>query len=271
MKSALRFTILLSLLLHLLVFTPWFLKDTIPLPQEKPETTVEFTLQPQATPPEPKAQPKPQIKTHTPPPPRHLEDDITKSNTSNGLAETPRGQPLPPTEGERSAQDNLQAQDTPAETSPSPKSTRVNPNSPLLSDFLKAQEIAKQNKQKKGLNLQELTEDDLASNAVESSQSKDEEEKARWYNEVLKRIEEQVNFVWVKPKGLTSNTWGIIRLDIDEYGYLIEARVHLPSGNPQLDRSAIRAVNQVYRYDIPQSQTLSRFYRHLEFRYRGGE
>lgn len=270
MKSALRLTILLSLLLHLLVFTPWFLKDSLLAPKTQPENqTVEFTLQPPVTPP--KVQPNPEPQPDIPPPPQHLEDDITQSNTSNGLAESPSGNPIPPSEGIRDAQDNKQVQEQTAETSPTPTSSRVNPNSPLLSDYLKAKEVAKQNMQKKGVKLKELDESDLANNTEESPLNKDEEEKARWFNEVLKRIGEQVDHVWVKPKGLTNNTWGVIRLNIDEYGYLIDAWVHLPSGNPLLDRSAMRAVRQVYRYDIPQAQKLSRYYRHLEFRYKGGD
>jgi hypothetical protein len=265
MKSVLRFTILLSLLLHLLVFTPWFLNGSTLAPEVKPKNqTVEFTLQPTVTPPKPGPKPEPDI----PPPPRHLEDDITKSNTSNGLAESPNGQPMPPSEGILDSQDNIQIQEQVTETSPSPTSSRINPNSPLLSDYLKAKEIAKQNKQKKGVQLHKQQEH---SNVAESAGNSDEEEKARWYNEVLKRIGEQVDHVWVKPKGLTNNTWGVIRLDIDEYGYLIDAWVHLPSGNALLDRSAMRAVRQVYRYDIPQAQKLSRYYRHLEFRYKGGD
>lgn len=268
MKSVLRFTILLSLLLHLLVFAPWFLKDSPSVPATKQDDkTLEFTLQPPVTPPKVQPESKPDI----PPPPRHIEDDITQSNTSNGFAESPSGQPMPQSEGIREAQDNQQIQEQTADTSPSPKSARINPNSPLLSDYLKAKEIAKQNTQKKGVQLKELTDDDLASNTVESPLNKVEEEKARWFNEVLKRIGEQVDHVWVKPQGLTSNTWGVIRLDIDEYGYLIDAWVHLPSGNAQLDSSAMRAVRNVYRYDIPQAQKLSRHYRHLEFRYKGGD
>jgi hypothetical protein len=270
MKSAFRFTILISLLLHLLVFTPWLLTDQAPAPvKHNDSNTVEFTLAPPVKPPI--QSPQPSVEPDTPPPPRHLEDDITKSNTSDGLAETASGNQQPPSQGEPDAQAATQANEATAEASPSPSSSRVNPNSPLLSDFLKAKEIAKQEMQKKGLNLQELNETDLASKSVESPLDKDEEEKARWYNEVLKRISEQVNLAWVKPPGISSNTWGIIRLDIDEHGYLTDARVHLPSGSAQLDRSALRAIHQVYRYDIPHSQNLSRHYRHLEFRYRGGE
>ena len=137
MKSALRLTILLSLLLHLLVFTPWFLKDSPLVPKTQPENqTVEFTLQPPVTPP--KVQPKPEPQPDIPPPPQHLEDDITQSNTSNGLAQSPSGNPIPPSEGIRDAQDNKQVQEQIAETSPTPTSSPLNPNCPLLSDYLKA-------------------------------------------------------------------------------------------------------------------------------------
>lgn len=271
MKSAFRFTILISLLLHLLVFTPWLLTEQAVVPEKDEDShTVEFTLAPPQPPeiPEPIEPPK---EPDTPPPPRHLEDDISKSNTSDGLAETQGGSKQPPSQGKRDAQEATQADKEISEASPSPTSSRVNPNSPLLSDFLKAQEIAKQQMEKKGLNLKELNESDLANNSVESPLDEGEEEKARWYNEVLKRISEQVNLVWVKPPGLSSDTWGVIRLDINEHGYLTNAWVHLPSGNAQLDRSALRAVNQVFRYDIPRSPSLSRYYRHLEFRYRGGD
>lgn len=269
MKSAFRFTIFISLLLHLLVFMPWLFTEQAVPPEKKDEHTLEFTLAPTPQLPKPAepVAPEPDI----PPPPRHLEDDITKANNRNGLAEQAGGSERPATNGQPNAQEQVQTNETTSLTSPSPTSRKVNPNSPLLSDFLKAQEIAKQKMTKKGMDLQELNEADLADNSVTSPLNKEEEEKARWYNEVLKRIGEQVDFVWVKPPGLSSDTWGIIRLDIDEYGYLSDAWVHLPSGNAQLDRSAIRAVRQVYRYDIPQSQTLSRHYRHLEFRYRGGE
>jgi hypothetical protein len=270
MKSAFRFTVFISLLLHLLVFLPWLLTEQPAVPKKKDERPLEFTLAPTPQPPKP-AEPEPVAPEPDIPPPRHLEDDITKANTSDGLAEQAGGSKQPPTNGQANAQQPTQANETTSPTSPSPTSSKVNPNSPLLSDFLKAQEIAKQQMEKKGLDLQELNEADLADNSVASPLDKEEEEKARWYNEVLKRISQQVNFVWVKPTGLSPDTWGIIRLDIDEYGYLSDAWVHLPSGNLQLDRSAMRAVRQVYRYDIPQSQKLSRHYRHLEFRYRGGE
>lgn len=272
MKPAFRFTILLSLLLHLMVFTPWLLTKQQPAPiKDNTSNTVELTLAPAIKPPEPTKQTKPPEPPDTPPPPRHLEDDITQSNTSDGLAETKGGSTQAPTQGRRDAQEETQTNDQVSETAPTPPSQRVNPNSPRLSDFLKAQKIAQKNMQKKGLDLQELTENNPANNSVESPLDQAEEEKARWYNEVLRRISKQVNFVWVKPAGLNSSTWGIIRLNIDEYGYLTDAWVHLPSGNAKLDRSAMRAVRQVYRYDIPKSQKLSRHYRHLEFRYRGGE
>lgn len=253
MKSAFRITILLSLLLHLLVLTPWLLTNVMPQQVPAKEKTIEFTLQPpvEDTPP-------PQ---DIPPPARHLEDDITKANTSNGSADSPASHAPPPNKGNQNQPTDATPDISDNTLVEMPKAPQLNSNSPLLSDYLKQQ--AKQNK---GMALEELSE-----SLVESPLNQHEEEKARWYNEVLKRISEQVNYVWVKPQGLSRNVWGVIRLDIDQNGYLVDAWVHLPSGNARLDRSALRAIHQVLRYEIPQSEKLSRYYRHLEFRYHGGE
>jgi len=251
MKSAFRITILLSLLLHVLVFTPWLLTDAPSQPLPIKEKSIEFTLQPpveDTLPPE-----------DLPPPARHLEDDITKANTSDGLAETQATSAQPPQQGNKSQPDEASAGASEDTVAKIPKTLQPKSNSPMLSDFLKQQAL-----NKKGMNLE-------AQSTVASPLEQLEEEKARWYNEVLKRIREQVNYVWVKPQGLSRSVWGVIRLDIDRNGYLVDAWVHLPSGNARLDRSALRAIHQVLRYEIPQSEKLSRYYRHLEFRYHGGE
>ncbi len=62
---------------------------------------------------------------------------------------------------------------------------------------------------------------------VESPLDKIEEEKARWRNMVLKRISEQIQFVWVKPDGTLPSQSGVIRMDIDAEGYLKGAWVRL--------------------------------------------
>ncbi|NVK37275.1 MAG: TonB C-terminal domain-containing protein [Gammaproteobacteria bacterium] len=240
MKSAFRFTIAFSILLHLLVFTPWLLSPSTPKPIVEKPRTITFDLQPNYQQP-----------LDMPPPPEHMEDDITKANTSDGETLSKQTSQNPSQQKKQVAQKPI----TETENKPQPEVITTQSQGLMLSDFLKAQETAKETLAKKGLNMSEL----------------DEEEKARWFNEVLKRITEQVNYVWVKPEGLSSNTWGVIRLDIDRHGYLLDAWVHLPSGNAQLDRSAMRAVKQVFRYDIPHSEKLARYYQHLEFRYRGDE
>jgi len=256
MKSAFRFTIAFSILLHLLVFTPWLLSPSTPKPMVEEARTLTFDLQPNYQQP-----------LDMPPPPEHMEDDITKANTSDGEALSKQTSQNPSQQKKQVAQKPI----TETENKPQPEVITTQSQGLMLSDFLKAQEAPKETLAKKGLNMRELDESALDNSHIPSPLDQDEEEKARWFNEVLKRITEQVNYVWVKPEGLSSNTWGVIRLDIDRHGYLLDAWVHLPSGNAQLDRSAMRAVKQVFRYDIPHSEKLARYYQHLEFRYRGDE
>lgn len=252
MKPAFKFTLLISLLVHLLVIVPlWLLSEDRPEPYNP--SPIEVVLQPQ---PEPATI---QTQTHNaPPPPRHIEDDITKANTSDGVAEDigkaktklPPKDPLPEATEHQEQLAKPQQEDTQPQLDPVVRS-----NSPTLSDYLKAKEQGTQNDQ--GLNIQ-------------TSQSAKAEERARWYNEVLKRIREQVLLVWVKPTHSNSNTWGIIHLKLNENGYLEDAWIHVPSGDAKLDRSALRALHQVYRYDIPHAKEMSQYYRHLEFRFHGG-
>lgn len=260
MKPAFRLTVLLSVLIHVLVFTPWLLSPSKPVSPPPQAKTLTFDLQPAYAP-----------QVELPPAPEHMEDDITKANRSDGRAnEKPSSSE--PQQASQALVDN-KVQETPAETQETklPDVIQSHSNGLMLSEFLKAQAAAKEKFTAKGMTMNELDESALADSHIPSPLDQDEEEKARWFNAVLKRITEQVNYVWVKPKGLSSNTWGVIRLDIDPNGYLMDAWVHLPSGNAQLDRSAMRAVKQVLRYDIPHSEKLARYYQHLEFRYRGDE
>ena len=238
MNPALRFTIITSLLLHALLY--WgFNADLSALfqpPEPKEEYSLEFDLAPQ---------PKPAVKkpsANQPPPPRHLEDDINKSNTSDGIAET----------GSKTPNQKVQKK---AEITPEPQQATKSDNPNLLSSFLR-QKASSPNEQ-----------DDQVTQ--KGAQEKLDEEKARWYNEVLKRISAQVHFQWVKPQGIPHNTWGVIYLKINERGYLKDAWVHLPSGNFRLDQSALRAIRGVQRFEIPHADKLNRYYRHLEFRYHG--
>jgi outer membrane biosynthesis protein TonB len=254
MNPALRFTIITSLLLHALLY--WGFNADLSVLFQPPEPQQEYSLEFELTP-----QPQPKVeapKADLPPPPKHLQDDINKANTSDGLAES----------GSKQA-----VKKSPKKVAQQPKklveSQSYNPD--LLSNYLKQKkQIEEAKSQDDGLaNMQEMDDSALDDSLIKSPKEQLEEEKARWFNDVLRRITEQIGFVWVKPQGIPENTWGVIRMDINPKGYLIEAWVHLPSGNFRLDQSALRAIRGVQRFEIPHADKLNRYYRHLEFRYHG--
>ncbi|EAT11598.1 hypothetical protein HF888_03535 [Bermanella marisrubri] len=257
MNRALITTIAVSFAIHVLLY--WLFMADLSVffntpAQTEQDRRIEIALQPRMV------QEKDQ-----PPPPQHLEDDLNKANNQDGTLETA-------TKAASSAASSNLTQEE-----PEPKSTRsieqviaAAKRGQKIESLDSSQEQSRSEQvdlQSQG--LESLSDQDLADNRVDSPLNSNEEEKARWFNEVLKRITEQVNYVWVKPNNIDPSAWGIIRMDINSEGYLRSAWVHLPSGDAHLDQSALRAIRSVMRYHIPQNPRLSRYYRHLEFRYSG--
>ena len=268
MNPVFRFTILFSLLIHLTVYVALMVnfEEALQQPASLPaEKTMEFVLDPQTA---PIVEPTPE--QDEPPPPKHMEDDINKANTSDGLAES-GGKQTPKPKGQETEVLN-ETDATALSESPELLSSSL---SELLQQAIKNVEVenANDNEQKEqmGEQLEELDDSALDDNVVESPLDKLEEEKARWRNMVLKRISEQIKFVWVKPDGTSRSDSGVIRLDFDAEGYLKGAWVHLPSGDSLLDASVLRAIRSVWHFQIPKSDKLNRYYRHLGFHYRGGQ
>lgn len=275
MNSVFRITILTSLLIHLVVYVVLMVNfETTTEPPIQPQTdtqTMEFVLAPPTPELTPEPTPKPEEQdSDLPPPSKHMEDDINKANNSDGLAETggkqtpkPKGQDVPELNEDHS-QSN--------ENSPEILTSSL---SDLLQQAINNVELDtpnnSENKSKLGEQLEELDDSALDDSLVESPLDSLEEEKARWRNMVLKRISEQIRFVWVKPDFTSLADSGVIRLDIDAEGYLKSAWIHLPSGDNRLDASVLRAIRSVWHFQIPKSDKLNRYYRHLEFHYRGGK
>lgn len=270
MNSILRLTLLCSLLLHLIVYLALMVNfKPTPQPQNVPTKTREFVLhQPQ---PKPQKEPlKTQEQADIPPATRHIEDDINKANTSDGLAEKSAKQ-TPKPRGEEKA-----------DTKQNTAKAKSNMDKQLISSQSKNANQAvekpeqqasqdKLNDSRFGQQLQELDDDALNDSHVISPLDRLKEEKARWRNMVLKRITEQVHLVWVKPDGTSAANTGVVKLDISADGYLNKVWVHLPSGDNNLDASILRAIRSIWRFQIPKSDKLNRYYRHLEIHYYGGD
>ncbi len=234
-------------------------QDT-PQPDQKIEISLQQPAPPKPPMPEPAAEPPPEDK---PPPNKHLEDDITKANTSDGSSDTAGGKRSRASkQGQAEQQDSQQANTAP------PSAAKTADKSLKALQNISAQEVEVMNNQDEHTKnlLSEVDEDILDENNVEKPLTKIEEERARWYNEVLKRVTEQVNYILVKPEGVSKNTWGMIDIELDRQGYLLRAWVHLPSGNRALDDSVLSAIRGVIRY---QTSNSNRYYRHLRYPFRG--
>ncbi len=268
MNRTIKFTIAFSLVIHLAFLWPW--------PSHAPQQpasinpakdqTVEITLT-QAKPNiimPPIAEPEPEDK---PPPPRHTEDDIEKANSSDGVAEKAGGKP---SQKKQKGETETKTSKASREKQLIASQKEAKKAEALKSIFGQDTKVAGGAKESNEAKLNEVSDDELDNSLVKSPLTKAQEEKARWYNEVLKRIGEQVSYIWIKPEGASAHTRGVIQLKLDPQGYLLSSWVHLPSGNPDLDDSALRAIRGVIRYQIPSSPSLYRYYKNLKFEYSGG-
>lgn len=266
MNPVFRFTILFSLFIHLTVYVALMVNFEEPLQQSASlpaEQTMEFVLAPPATPTV-----EPTAEQDEPPPPKHMEDDINKANTSDGLVES-GGKQTPKPKGQKTEVLNETDAAAPSE-SPELLSSSL---SDLLQQAIKNVEVEKANdseeKEQMGEQLNKDDDSGEDQNLVKSPFEKAKEEKARWRNLVLKRITEQIKFAWVKPAHSNRANFGVIGLNIDPKGYLKGSWVKISSGDPRLDDSILRAIHSVWRLQIPESDRLSHFYRNLEFSYSG--
>ncbi|MFT7108855.1 MAG: hypothetical protein ACI843_000508 [Psychrobacter glaciei] len=274
MNSVFRLTILTSLLLHLTVYVAVMVNfEDILVTEPEVDKTMEFVLEPPAPAPAPEPiamQPNEEQQADTPPPSRHMEDDINKANLSDGLAEL-GGKQTPKPKGQENTEIN--------DSQPMSKANRPELISNTLSSLLQQAvdnvklETADNSEDNDTLGQQLDQPDDEAqdNNLVESPLDKLEEEKARWRNMVLKTISEQINFVWVKPENSSELSSGVIRLDLDAEGYLKAAWVDISSGDRALDASILRAIRSIWRFQIPESDRLNRHYGQLGFNFRGGK
>lgn len=242
-------------MLHLLVYL-WYSSTMEPIfttPKQN-DLSREFSLVPPMEPPTPTEE----INQQEPPAPRHIEDDPNKANASDGDVD----------QGSKTkSQKSTQSFGTNRDTS---SSRQLINSTQGMNSIERTVDTSNEDKLSKIQSMETLDDEALDDSVVESPLTSLEEEKARWRNEVLKRISEQINFAWVKPYSSSPRHTGRLKLEIGGDGYLKNAWVHIPSGDPNLDASILRAVKSIWRFQIPNSKLMNRYYRHLELNYQGG-
>lgn len=255
MNPILRNTLFVSLLLHAVVYL-WYAQTLAPIfqPPKSASYTQEFSLVPVIEPPTPTEV----ITPDEAPASKHMEDDPTKVNASDGKAETGT---KTKTKKSKKSQGDMEKEASTKELLTSQHAETSTAQQPLESP---SEKFAASQK------MESLDDNVLDDSLVESPLTSQEEEKARWRNEVLKRISEQVNFAWVKPPGSSPRHVGRLKIELGADGYLKSVWVHLPSGDPNLDASIMKAVKSIWRFQIPNSTLMNRYYRQLELNYQGG-
>lgn len=113
-----------------------------------------------------------------------------------------------------------------------------------------------------------LSEAELREQIVKSPFSEKREKELRMANKYLDRMSKQVYELWINPYKGTRQLKGIIWMEIDEEGYLVEADIHRTSGDRLLDISVLDAIRAVRRFEVPDDPAVVRkYYTNLRFHY----
>lgn len=117
-------------------------------------------------------------------------------------------------------------------------------------------------------NLNMLSDPQLREVGVEQPFSEKESEELRVVNLILERMNQQVIEHWVNPYKGGKIYRGVIRVDLDEQGYLRDAFVFRASGLVLLDISVLDAIRAVKRFEVPTNKIIAeRYYSNLSFHY----
>lgn len=118
-----------------------------------------------------------------------------------------------------------------------------------------------------GSGMTALADADLGGVDAHSADYYENASRQRFINYYLAAMERQIMEFWPDrhwPKGLT----GMIRFELDPFGVLQGAEIHLPSADPAFDQAMLRAVQSVKRYTVPDDPELAaRYYSQLRFEY----
>lgn len=288
MKQPLRLAISVSLVLHLLLLWGALHSQNPAIRPAKTATQITYVIKP-AEPITPKALAANKLKQAPPqpvlpPPPEHNWDDPTTANrvkqkAREGTVRQAAQQGSQQAPATADATQNSPDKNTPQGEQHMPVVSTPGEIQRSLAELQKAARLkaifgpdvvlAKldTNPDKKG---DSLLDNQLEDAVVHSPYTEDEERVARWYDEVYLRLEEQVRAIWQQPKS-NPRYRGEIRLDLNIDGRLQDAWIHLPSGDRNLDKSALQAIRSVPRYDLPHLADLARYYQHLRFTYQGEE
>jgi hypothetical protein len=117
-------------------------------------------------------------------------------------------------------------------------------------------------------NIALLADREMRDVVVEQPYSELESKELKLANEFLDRMNKQVLAIWENPYKGRHLYRGVVKLELDENGYLQDVYVYKASGHPVLDASVLKAISSVIRFHVPDNKILaSRYYTSLRFYY----
>lgn len=117
-------------------------------------------------------------------------------------------------------------------------------------------------------NLRILSEGELADAMVEQPFSEIEGKELQLVNRYLERMNKQVLKFWINPYQGNKMLRGIIKLELNTAGFLVNAFIFRSSGHNLLDISVLDAIRSVQRFEVPDNTIIAeRYYTNLSFHY----
>ena len=117
-------------------------------------------------------------------------------------------------------------------------------------------------------NIAMLADDEMGEVVVKQPFSELESKELKLANEFLERMNKQVLAVWENPYKGKHLYRGIVKLELDENGYIEDVYLFKASGHPVLDESVVQAIKAVGRFKVPENKIIAnRYYRSLRFYY----
>jgi len=87
-------------------------------------------------------------------------------------------------------------------------------------------------------------------------------------NQYIKRMNKQVMSFWINPYQGNQILMGIIKIELNNEGYLVNSYVYRESGDKILDISVMDAIRSVRRFKVPDNEVITeRYYQNLKFHY----
>lgn len=117
-------------------------------------------------------------------------------------------------------------------------------------------------------NIQLLPDTQLSEVSVPQPFSEKKSNELRLVNKYLKRMNEQVMAYWVNPYRGNQVLLGMIKIELNKDGYLVNSYVYRESGDKILDISVLDAIRAVRKFEVPANNYVAeRYYRNLKFHY----